>query len=139
MKRSLLLLFMAVLSAAGMAQVRFGTSPDAARRKALASGKPLLVEVGAAWCQPCRDMEREVFSRGDVGEFVDGNFVPLRIDADTGTGRAVMRKYGVISLPSFLVLDTDGNLLGRTAGARPASDFIADMRRMLRHIADGRR
>lgn len=85
---------MAVLSAAGMAQVRFETSPDAARRKALASGKPLLVEVGAAWCQPCRDMEREVFSRGDVGEFVDGNFVPLRIDADTGTGRAVMRKYG---------------------------------------------
>ena len=64
---------------AAQAQVKFETkSTDAVREMAIKQGKLVFIDLYASWCPPCRMMERQVFSRKDVGEFMDQRF-----DAET--------------------------------------------------------
>ena len=73
---------------AAQAQVKFETkSTDAVREMAIKQGKLVFIDLYASWCPPCRMMERQVFSRKDVGEFMDQRFVAAKYDTDKTTGR----------------------------------------------------
>lgn len=76
-------------------------------------------------------MDNEVFAKETVGDFMNEHFIALKIDIESETGRAVARKYDVMSVPTFLILDIDGNLLGRTSGARSEQQFMDDMRQII--------
>ena len=129
MKRLLLLLALVLGSAAAQAQVKFETkSTDAVREMAVKTGKLVFIDLYASWCPPCRMMERQVFSRKDVGEFMDQRFVAAKYDVDKTTGRELMKKYGEGSIPLYLVFDTQGEVLGRIQGATDAETFMENLR-----------
>lgn len=129
MKRLLLLLALVLGSAAAQAQVKFETkSTDAVREMAVKTGKLVFIDLYASWCPPCRMMERQVFSRKDVGEFMDQRFVAAKYDVDKTTGRELMKKYGEGSIPLYLVFDTQGEVLGRIQGAADAETFMENLR-----------
>ena len=129
MKRLLLLLVLVLGSAAAQAQVKFETkSTDAVREMAVKTGKLVFIDLYASWCPPCRMMERQVFSRKDVGEFMDQRFVAAKYDVDKTTGRELMKKYGEGSVPLYLVFDTQGEVLGRIQGATDAETFMENLR-----------
>lgn len=46
------------------------------------TGKPLLVEVGAAWCPFCEAMDREGYSKAEIAKFINQHFIAVRIDYD---------------------------------------------------------
>lgn len=95
MKR-ILLLFLLLLGAVGAeAQVRFMTrSTDGVRRQAVEQNKLVFIDLFATWCPPCQMMEREVFSRSDVGAFMEQHFVCAKYDIDKTTGRELLKRYG---------------------------------------------
>ncbi|MDE6623405.1 MAG: thioredoxin family protein [Alistipes sp.] len=129
MKKSLFTL--AFLFAVGVlhAQVKFeDKSPDALHELATKQGKLVFIDLYASWCPPCRMMERQVFSRKDVGEFMDQRFVAAKFDTDKPTGKELMKRYGKGSIPLYLVFDTQGELLGRIQGAADAETFMEDLR-----------
>ena len=129
MKRLLLLLVLVLGSAAAQAQVKFETkSTDAVREMAVKTGKLVFIDLYASWCPPCRMMERQVFSRKHVGEFMDQRFVAAKYDVDKTTGRELMKKYGEGSIPLYLVFDTQGEVLGRIQGATDAETFMENLR-----------
>ncbi len=129
MKRLLLLLVLVLGSAAAQAQVKFETkSTDAVREMAVKTGKLVFIDLYASWCPPCRMMERQVFSRKDVGEFMDQRFVAAKYDVDKTTGRELMKKYGEGAIPLYLVFDTQGEVLGRIQGAADAETFMENLR-----------
>jgi len=69
MKKLIFVLLLALGAGAAQGQVKFETkSTDAVREMAIKSGKLVFIDLYASWCPPCRMMEREVFSRKDVGE-----------------------------------------------------------------------
>ena len=104
---------------AAQAQVKFETkSTDAVREMAIKQGKLVFIDLYASWCPPCRMMERQVFSRKDVGEFMDQRFVAAKYDTDKTTGRELMKRYGRDAIPLYLVFDTRGELLGRIQRGR---------------------
>lgn len=138
MKRFLLLSAAICLCTAACAQVEFHRSADKARRIADEKGLPVFVDLYADWCGPCRDMEATVFSRKEVGEFMSQHFVALKIDIESATGQALAAKYNIRSIPTFMVLDTQGNLLGITSGGRPARTFLRDMQTILDGIKENR-
>ncbi len=136
MKRILFVLLWAV--AAGIvptqAQVQFETaSTDAVREIAIKSGKLVFIDLYATWCGPCRTMQREVFSRQDVGDFIGKRFVAAKYDTDKRTGSELLRKYGRGAIPLYLIFNTQGALLGRIEGACDAQTLM----RNLQQIIDG--
>ena len=73
---------------------------------AIKQGKLVFIDLYASWCPPCRMMAWQVFSRKDVGEFMDQRFVAA--------------KY-----------DTRGELLGRIQGAADAETFMDNLRTII--------
>ena len=132
MKKRLLLLLLLLGPLGAAAQVRFETkSTDAVREMALRSGKLVLIDLYATWCPPCRMMEREVFSRKDVGDFMERHFVAAKYDVDKTTGKELLKRYGSGAIPLYLVFDTQGELLGRIQGAAKADEFMDNLQTIL--------
>lgn len=132
MKKLIFILMLALGAGAAQAQVKFETkSTDAVREMAVKQGKLVFIDLYADWCPPCRAMEREVFSRKDVGEFMDQHFVAAKYDTDKSTGRDLLKKYGSGAIPLYLVFDTQGELLGRIQGAADADTFMDNLRTII--------
>ena len=114
------------------AQVRFETgSTDLLHQKSVQSGKLVFIDLYADWCPPCRMMEREVFSKKEVGEFMEQHFVAAKYNVDQTTGRELMQRYGSGSIPLYLVFSSDGELLGRITGATDTETFLDNLRVIL--------
>ncbi len=133
MKKWILFLAVALAAGAVQAQVKFETkSTDAVREMAVKEGKLVFIDLYASWCPPCKMMERHVFSRKDVGEFMAERFVAAKYDTDQTTGAELMKRYGSGAIPLYLIFDTEGNLLGRLQGASSAEEFMAGIRKILK-------
>ena len=78
----------------------------------LESEKPVVVDFTAAWCAPCRVMgpvlEELAAERDDV------RFVKLDVDSNQATAA----RYGVMSMPTFVVFD-GGEPVLTLVGSRP--------------------
>lgn len=132
MKKLIFVLMLALGAGVAQAQVKFETkSTDAVREMAEKTGKLVFIDLYASWCPPCRMMEREVFSRKDVGDFMDKYFVAAKYDTDKTMGKELMQRYGSGSIPLYLVFDTKGELLGRITGAAKADEFMANLQTIL--------
>lgn len=78
------------------------TEAATALKRADQEGKPLLIFVSADFCHYCRKMESETWSNAGVQEFVDQNFVPLKLIAEQE--RELVDKLGVTAFPTTIVL-----------------------------------
>lgn len=132
MKKLIFVLMLALGAVAAQGQVRFETkSTDAVREMAQKQGKLVFIDLYASWCPPCRMMDKQVFSREDVGEFMQQHFVAAKYDTDKTTGKELMKRYGRGAIPLYLVFDTEGELLGRIQGAAAADEFIENLKTIL--------
>ena len=131
MKKLIFVLLLALGAGAAQGQVKFETkSTDAVREMAIKSGKLVFIDLYASWCPPCRMMEREVFSRKDVGDFMQQRFVAAKYDTDKPTGKELMKRYGSGAIPLYLVFDTQGELLGRIQGASAPKEFMESVQKI---------
>ncbi len=79
-----------------------------------AAGKHLLLEFRAEWCGACRTMERTTFADADVVRVLADGFVVLPVDTDEHPD--IARQFGVIGLPTLLILDGRGRITFRHTG-----------------------
>lgn len=93
----------------------------------------VLLDVYTTWCGPCRRLAREVFPTDIFADAAEG-MVLVKVDAESGEGPDIARRYDVVGYPTVLVLDTHGNELGRLFGFLDAENFAAELRR-IRHGA----
>jgi thiol-disulfide isomerase/thioredoxin len=92
-------------------------------RRAKAEGKPVMLDVVAAWCGPCKIMDKTTFSDATLVEWSKRTVIPARIDAEKGEGRRIAERYQAYSFPTVLFLDADGNEIDRVVGGYGPSDF----------------
>lgn len=131
MKTGIFTLLFALAAWTAQAQVRFETkSTDAIHEMAVREGKMVFIDLFASWCPPCRTMDKQVFSRSDVAEFLHARFIPVKYDVDQPTGKALMKKYDASGIPTYLIFTSEGELLGRITGASDAKTFMADVSRI---------
>lgn len=85
------------------------TSEPQALARAKAEHKPLLIDFGAEWCLPCKEMELKTFADPKVRAELS-RFVLLRIDCTKGTdeSEALQAKYDSATLPAVLIFDGGG-------------------------------
>jgi thiol:disulfide interchange protein len=79
-----------------------GEGLAAARR----DGKPVLVDMWATWCKNCLTMDRTTLEDGEVKAALS-EYVKIKFqaeDPDEPTVSAVMKRYGAIGLPTYVIL-----------------------------------
>lgn len=117
---------------AASAQVKFyDVSTDELKRLATEQNKLVFIDIYANWCPPCRMMEQQVFSREDVGEFMAQRFVSAKYNIDEGVGKEFAQKYSIESIPTYLIFDLDGKVVGRITGSKTPEDFMVYIKHLL--------
>lgn len=84
----------------------------------------IFVDAYAAWCGPCKWMAKNIFPAPVVGEFYNQNFINVKIDMEKGQGPDLAKKYNVRAYPTFLFLDSKGDVVHKAVGGRDTLDFI---------------
>lgn len=101
--------------------------------KARVAGKPVLLDFGAEWCVQCKELEHRTFSDDRVLERLK-NLIPVRIDCTKARDQEVkstLASYGVSGLPTVILLDSNGDELGRFTGFLPPEGFLGFLEQTL--------
>ena len=128
-----------VLSAQNNVGIRFADgSLKTILAKAKAADKYVFMDVYTTWCGPCKYMAANVFTDKNVGNYFNATFINAKFDAEKGEGIAIAQRYGVTAYPTFLLLDGDGNLVGKKIGGSPPAEFISKVK-ALKQKADAQK
>ena len=124
MKRTLLLAAAATLITQQLFAGPWLTSLATAQKKAKEQKTLIFVDLFADWCGWCHKMEQEVFPTEAFQKATDSK-VLLRLNTeDNGDGSKISQKFGITTLPTFLLLTPEGTIAGMIRGYAPAKDFV---------------
>jgi len=130
-----LLLLASVAPAAAAPQVWLN-DVAAAEKAAAERDAFILVDLYADWCGWCKVLEREVFSSEAFRRFAS-DFVLLRVDVeDGGEGSLMQARYGVVDLPTLLILEAGGARVGQVSGYAPVERYLAQLRAELKRYEE---
>ena len=114
-------------AAAGL--VRWVT-PEEGLRLARETGKPILYDFTADWCQPCHMLDAEVFRNAALAKLINERFIAVRVvDRQQEEGRnspgveALQQRYGVRGFPTVVFADGTGAERARMEGFRGRAEF----------------
>ncbi len=93
--------------------------------------KLLFVDAYAVWCGPCKRMAKTEFTKDDVGDFYNTNFISLKLDMEKPDGRSFEKTYPVSAYPTMFFLDGDGKVVKKIKGFRPGEALIEEGRAAL--------
>ena len=83
------------------------------------SAEPVLVDVTAVWCAPCRMLEPIV---KEVAETWQDKMKVVKLDADQNP--ALMMQYGILGIPTLMFFK-DGKLQERLTGFQSKEKLVA--------------
>jgi len=72
-----------------------------------------------------------IFPKKQVGEYLNKNFVNIKIDMEKGEGVEIAKKYNIRAYPTFLILDSQGNEINRVVGSHYVDEFIDKIKKAL--------
>ena len=102
--------------------IAWRTDLDAALAEARSTNKRVIVDFSADWCPPCQAMKHDVWPHPQVEKAISAGFVPVLVDADRDT--VLADRYQVASIPTILLLDTDGRVARRNNGFLSRSGML---------------
>lgn len=83
--------------------------------------KYVLIDFWADWCTPCKMMSPII----DEIEKEFSNIKIVRVNADEDA--AMVQKYNVSSIPTYVLEKDDGEIISFATGAMPKYKFIKDL------------
>ena len=117
------LIVVVLLLAAATAHAELLSASDTTVRQALASGKPVVIDLGARTCIPCKKMAPILESLS--GEY-RGKASVLFIDVHED--QAAARKFRVQMIPTQIFFNGKGKEVGRHIGFMYKADIVKELK-----------
>ncbi|WP_140938063.1 thioredoxin family protein [Sphingobacterium lumbrici] len=118
-------IFLSLTSVAQDRSIVFETgSWEEIKAKAAKEKKPIFMDAFTTWCGPCKKIAAEVFTRNEVADYFNANFINAKIDMEKGDGPALAKLYSIKAYPSLLFIDGEGKLINKREGALDAATFL---------------
>ncbi len=92
------------------------------------TGKTVFVDCYTQWCGPCKAMSANVFTVDSIADYFNANFINIKLDMETEDGKKYALPYKVEAFPSFLLLNSKGELLFKFVGGMSADKFMAKIK-----------
>jgi thioredoxin-related protein len=99
----------------------FQGSLNDVQRAAALEGKLYFIDFYAAYCLPCKLMDQTTFMDPELGDYIKGNYVPLKLNIEAFDAYEVRNKYEVKALPTVMIFSSSGELLESYEGSLTAS------------------
>jgi thioredoxin-related protein len=116
---------------------------DEGLREARRTNRPVLVDVYTDWCGWCKRMDRDVYARADVRDYLANRFVVVKLNAEAQDGlqydgkdltsAGLAEQFRVTGYPTTVFLRPTGAHLINVPGYVPPDRFLL----VLRYIGEG--
>ncbi len=129
------LLLPGLLSAQGI-QFRNDLDWKGVQQLAKQEGKGIFIDFFTTWCGPCKHMTKFIFTRDDVGEYMNKHYISIKVQVDTTVADApAVRRwrkealelaaiYKVKSYPTMVFLTADGSPRHKMVGSFESRPFL---------------
>lgn len=130
-KLSLLLLILVAFKVNAQEGIKFNQTKSwkETTEAAEKTGKLIFIDCYTDWCGPCKWMDKNAFTDAKVANFFNENFINAKIDMEKGEGPELRKKYGVQSYPTFLFVNSKGEVVHRTGSRMPIEEFLEEGRK----------
>ena len=91
----------------------------------LKSDKPVIVDLWAVWCGPCRMVGPIV---QEIGEEYEGQAVVGKLDVDNNP--EIAKRYGIRNIPTILFFK-NGEIVDKQVGAVPKQVLVGKLEPLL--------
>lgn len=105
-------------------KVNWVSNYDRAMDMGKTENRSVMIYFYTTWCSWCRKLERDTYSNDEVADFLNNNFICLRIDA--GKNSDLIALYGIPGYPAMVFLSPEGKELGRILGYRQPDIFMLE-------------
>ncbi len=100
----------------------------------LLSDKPIMIDVFAEWCIPCKEMDKFTFPEANVVK-LSKSFIAIKIDMTRQNGefeQGFLSRFSIKGVPTYIFLKNGEELTPlRSTGFENAENFIKRMKRAL--------
>ncbi len=74
--------------------------------------KPVFIDIYADWCTTCIKMEKETLNSKEIIDFVNRDFIPLKIDITEidNNKQEILKQYKLQTAPAYIFYNSDGKM-----------------------------
>ena len=109
------------------AAIEWTTDLEAAKTKAAAEGKSILIDfTGSDWCGYCIQLEKQVFNTPEFASFANDQFVYVQVDVPSNPAKIgaelynknqeLCKQYKIAGFPTIMVMSPEGYVIGGFVG-----------------------
>jgi len=85
-------------------------------KKAKAEKKIVFLDAYTTWCGPCKLLQKNVFTKPEVGALFNQKFINVKIDMESGEGPKLAKKYPLEGYPTLFFINPDGEIVKQVIG-----------------------
>ncbi|OWK46641.1 thioredoxin family protein [Fimbriiglobus ruber] len=109
-------------------EVNWRTDLTAARKEAVQTGRPLLLDFGFEGCVWCRKLDATTFRAPTVVAALNERFIPVKVDVEQDG--EISRAMGIKSFPTLVVATPDGKVVDQHSGYMDVRQLMALLSRV---------
>lgn len=92
------------------------------------SGKPVLIDLWAPWCGPCRVLSPIIDELST--EYSANDVIIGKINVDESP--ELSAKFGIRSIPTLLFIKDNGEVSEKMVGLKPKSEIVAKLNSLIK-------
>lgn len=93
-------------------------------KKAKAEKKIIFLDAYASWCGPCKMLQKNVFTKKEVGDYFNKQFINVKMDMEKGEGPSLAQTYPLEAYPTLLFIDGNGRVMKKVIGYQSPEQLL---------------